>query len=170
MAKLRRNKIDYKPRKCVLLGFGTSQKVTIFMMSNAWKLFIVEICSTKRMFQMDSMDTQMQIRLVISVTGNQPLDMCSFCELLLSVGRAVNKLVWLYLRTAKAEYITLLAASQEMLWLQQLMGDLFNHRVQETIIFEDNQSTMCLEKESAISKYKARQNMSISNTISSVTW
>ena len=42
------------------------------------------------------------------------------------------------LSTADAEYIALLAASQEAMWLQQLMSDLFNKRVQETTIFEGN--------------------------------
>lgn len=113
---LKETKLTIRPGNVYCWALA-SQKDTIFMMSYAWKLFIVEICSTKRMFQMDSMDTQMQIRLVILGTGNQPLDMCSFCEVLLSVGSAVNKLVWLYLRTAKTEYTTLLAASQEILWL-----------------------------------------------------
>ena len=43
------------------------------------------------------------------------------------------------LSTAEAEYIALSAASQEAMWLQQLMSDLLNKRVQETT-FEDNRS------------------------------
>ena len=50
------------------------------------------------------------------------------------------------LSTTEAEYIALSAASQEAMWLQQLMSDLFNKRVQEITIFEDNQSTICLAK------------------------
>ena len=44
------------------------------------------------------------------------------------------------LSTAEVEYIALSAASQEAMWLQQLMSDLLNNRVQETT-FEDNWST-----------------------------
>ena len=44
------------------------------------------------------------------------------------------------LSTAEAEYIALSAASQEAMWLQQLMSDLLNKRVQE-MTFEDNWST-----------------------------
>ena len=50
------------------------------------------------------------------------------------------------LSTTEAEYIALLSASQEAIWLQQLMSDLLNKRVQETTILEDNQSTICLAK------------------------
>ena len=39
------------------------------------------------------------------------------------------------------------AASQEAVWLQQLFSDLLNEKVQETVIFEDNQSVIiCLAK------------------------
>ena len=38
------------------------------------------------------------------------------------------------------------AASQKAVWLQNLIGDLLNKIVLETIIFEDNQSTICLTK------------------------
>lgn len=50
------------------------------------------------------------------------------------------------LSTAKAEYIALSAAVQEALWLQQLSSDLRDEKIQETIIFEDNQSTISLAK------------------------
>ena len=50
------------------------------------------------------------------------------------------------LSTTEAEYIASSSASQEAIWLQQLMSDLLNKRVQETTIFEDNQSTICLAK------------------------
>ena len=50
------------------------------------------------------------------------------------------------LSTTEAEYIALSSASQEAIWLQQLMSDLLNKRVQETTILEDNQSTICLAK------------------------
>ena len=50
------------------------------------------------------------------------------------------------LSTAEAEYIALSAASQEAVWLQQLFSDLLNEKVQETVIFEDNQSAICLAK------------------------
>lgn len=50
------------------------------------------------------------------------------------------------LSTAEAEYIALSAASQEAVWLQQLFSDLLNERIQETVIFEDNQLAICLAK------------------------
>ena len=50
------------------------------------------------------------------------------------------------LSTAESEYIALCAASQEAVWLQQLMGDLLSKTVHKTIIFEDNQSAICLTK------------------------
>ena len=48
--------------------------------------------------------------------------------------------------TAEAEYIALSGAFQEAMWFQQLIADVLNKRVQETTIFEDNQSTICLAK------------------------
>ena len=50
------------------------------------------------------------------------------------------------LSTAEAEYIALSGAFQEAMWFQQLIADVLNKRVQETTIFEDNQSTICLAK------------------------
>jgi len=50
------------------------------------------------------------------------------------------------LSTAEAEYVALSATAQEAIWLQQLLGDLLNRSVCETVIFEDNQSTICLAK------------------------
>ena len=44
------------------------------------------------------------------------------------------------------EYIALSAASQEAVWLQQLYSDLLNEKIQETVIFEDNQSAIHLAK------------------------
>ena len=38
------------------------------------------------------------------------------------------------------------AAAQEAVWLQQLTSDLLNRSIQEMIIFEDNQSAICLAK------------------------
>ena len=54
------------------------------------------------------------------------------------------------LSTAEAEYIALAAAVQEALWLQQLETDLLNKSIEETIMFEDNQSTIALAKSQPI--------------------
>jgi len=50
------------------------------------------------------------------------------------------------LSTAESEYIALCAVSPEAVWLQQLKGNLLNKTVCKTIIFEDNQSAICLTK------------------------
>ena len=50
------------------------------------------------------------------------------------------------LSTAEAEYIALSGAFQEAMWFQQLIADVLNKRVQETTIFEDNQSTIYLAR------------------------
>ena len=57
-----------------------------------------------------------------------------------------NKQTCLALSTAEAEYVALSTAAQEAIWLQQLMSDLMNKSIQEMIIYEDNQSTICLAK------------------------
>ena len=50
------------------------------------------------------------------------------------------------LSTAEAEYIALASAAQEATWIRQLTAVLEN-RPQETVtVFEDNQSTICMEK------------------------
>ena len=54
------------------------------------------------------------------------------------------------LSTAEAEYIALSTASQEAIWLQQLMSDLSKKTLQEMIIYKDNQSTICLAKNQAV--------------------
>ena len=47
------------------------------------------------------------------------------------------------LSTAEAEYIALSSASQEAIWLQQLISDLSKKALYKMIIYEDNQSTIC---------------------------
>ena len=54
------------------------------------------------------------------------------------------------LSTAEAEYIALSSASQEAIWLQQLISDLSKKAFYKMIIYEDNQSTICLAKNQAI--------------------
>ena len=49
------------------------------------------------------------------------------------------------LSTAEAEYMALASAAQEAIWMRQLITDLTSkERVQSTVIFEDNQSTICM--------------------------
>ena len=50
------------------------------------------------------------------------------------------------LSTAEAEYVALSAAAQESVWLQQLMSDLMHLSKREMVIFEDNQSAICVAK------------------------
>ena len=52
------------------------------------------------------------------------------------------------LSTAEAEYIALASAAQEALWLQQLTTDLKHEPAAATVIFEDNQSTISMVKNS----------------------
>jgi len=54
------------------------------------------------------------------------------------------------LSTAEAEYVALSTASQEAIWLQQLMSDLIRKTIQKMMIFEDNQSAICLSKNQAV--------------------
>ena len=50
------------------------------------------------------------------------------------------------LSTAEAEYIALASATQESLWLQQLLADLKKESVKSMVIFEDNQSAISMAK------------------------
>ena len=50
------------------------------------------------------------------------------------------------LSTAEAEYMALASAAQEAMWLRQLTIDLKNEPVSATVIFEDNQSAICIAK------------------------
>ena len=61
-----------------------------------------------------------------------------------------NKQTCVALSTAEVEYVALSTAAQEAIWLQQLMSDLMNKSSQEMIIYEDNQSTICLVKNQQI--------------------
>ena len=54
------------------------------------------------------------------------------------------------LSTAEAEYVALSTASQEAIWLQQLVSDLSGKTIKTMTIFEDNQSTICLAKNQAV--------------------
>ena len=57
-----------------------------------------------------------------------------------------SKQTCIALSTAEAEYVTLSTAAQETIWLRQLMNDLMNKNITEILIFEDNQSTICLAR------------------------
>ena len=50
------------------------------------------------------------------------------------------------LSTAEAEYMALASAAQEAMWLRQLTTDLKNEPTSATVIFEDNQSAICIAK------------------------
>lgn len=50
------------------------------------------------------------------------------------------------LSTAEAEYIALASAAQESLWLQQLLADLNKEQTKTMVIFEDNQSAICMSR------------------------
>ena len=57
-----------------------------------------------------------------------------------------NKQSCVALSTAEAEYVALAAAAQEAIWLQQLVSDILIEPIEETEIYEDNQSAICLAK------------------------
>ena len=50
------------------------------------------------------------------------------------------------LSTAEAEYIALASAAQEAIWLQHLVEDLGNKPVNPMVLYEDNQSAICMAK------------------------
>ena len=50
------------------------------------------------------------------------------------------------LSTAEAEYTALASAAQEAMWLRQITTDLKNKPTGATVIFEDNQSAICIAK------------------------
>lgn len=61
-----------------------------------------------------------------------------------------NKQSYVALSTAEAEYVSLSAASQEAVWLQQLVSELSNEDVRKTVLYEDNQSAICLSKSQVV--------------------
>ena len=52
------------------------------------------------------------------------------------------------LSTAEAEYIALASAAKEAVWMQRLQNDLNEASVKSTLIYEDNQSTIWMTKNS----------------------
>ena len=50
------------------------------------------------------------------------------------------------LSTSEAEYIALTSAAQEAIWLRQLLSELEQEPEKKVVIYEDNQSTICLSK------------------------
>ena len=52
--------------------------------------------------------------------------------------------------TAEGDYIALSTASQGAIWFQRLMSDLSKKIFQEIIIYEDDQSTICLAKNQTV--------------------
>ena len=55
-----------------------------------------------------------------------------------------KKQVCVALLTAEAEYVALASTVQEAVWMRQLTSDLKNRPNGTTVIFEDNQSTICM--------------------------
>ena len=111
-----------------------------------WRALATLVCFTERTPQLKSPGTHMQIGPAMLETGNQPLGMCSFWEVLLLAGRAANRLAWLYQPPKRSMLLCLLLP----LWLQQLASDLLNKSIRETTILEDNQSTICRAKKQQI--------------------
>ena len=50
------------------------------------------------------------------------------------------------LSTAEAEYMALASTAQEAVWMQRLQNELNEASVKPTLIYEDNQSTICMAK------------------------
>ena len=50
------------------------------------------------------------------------------------------------LSTAEAEYMALASAAQEAVWMQRLQNDFNEASVKSTLIYVDNQSTICIAK------------------------
>ena len=48
------------------------------------------------------------------------------------------------LSTAEAEYMALASAAQEAIWMRRLTSDLKSESTEATVIFEDNQSAICM--------------------------
>ena len=48
------------------------------------------------------------------------------------------------LSTAEAEYIAMSTATQEAIWLRQLIAEISNSSESPTLIFEDNQSAIAM--------------------------
>jgi hypothetical protein len=57
-----------------------------------------------------------------------------------------NKLTCVALSTAESGYIALASAAQEAVWMRQLIQDTKTNISGPTIVFEDNQSTICMAK------------------------
>ena len=55
-----------------------------------------------------------------------------------------KKQVCVALSTAESEYMALASAAQEAVWMRQLTSDLKNGPTGATVIFEDNQSSICM--------------------------
>lgn len=51
------------------------------------------------------------------------------------------------LSTAEAEYMALASEAQEAMWLRQLLADLKEKPTGATLIYEDNQSAICMSKD-----------------------
>lgn len=50
------------------------------------------------------------------------------------------------LSTAEAEYMALASAAQEAVWMRQLLTDVKVNQTGLTLMFEDNQSAICMAK------------------------
>ena len=57
-----------------------------------------------------------------------------------------EELTCIALSMAEAEYITLDSATQVAIWLKQLTNELKNESSDATMIYEDNQSAICISK------------------------
>ena len=89
--------------------------------------------------------TQMLIGVVILMTTDQHQVMFSNLEELRSVGKVKRK-TSVALSTAEAEYMALSSATQEASWMRQLLVDLNCGSTTPTVIYEDNQSSICIAK------------------------
>ena len=52
------------------------------------------------------------------------------------------------LSTAEAEYVALVNAAQEVIWMRQLMENLECKQSEPTVVYEDNQAAICIAQNS----------------------
>ncbi len=72
------------------------------------------------------------------------------CPMFQIIGAAVSwrskKQTCVAFSTAEAEYMALASAAQEAVWMQQLVTDLKINQAGPKVMFEDNQSAICIAK------------------------
>lgn len=127
---------------------GTSDKELCFRRDDSEKLGLVAYSDAD--WAADTTDRRSTTGYCVSLSKNSSL-----------VSWKTKKQPTVALSTCEAEYMALASTMQECIYLEQLLENIDNYRYTQTVVYEDNQGTIALAKNS-VSRQRCKRGYQVS--------